>query len=76
MQDKVEEQGSHPFFLNPEALQTLCSSPEERVLSERAPNNGRHSPEATRERKHLYLLLGLGPQERQPRVEELAAACP
>lgn len=38
-----EEQGSHPFILKPDAWQALCSSPEERVLSERAPNNGRQA---------------------------------
>lgn len=71
-----EEQGSHSFILNPEAVQTLCSSPGQWVLSERATKNGRPSPEATGKREHLYLILGLGTQERQPRVEELAAPCP
>lgn len=71
-----EEQGCHPFILNPEAVQTLCSSPGRWNLSERAPKNGRPCPEATGKREHLYLILGLGTQERQPRVEELAAPCP
>lgn len=71
-----EEQGCHPFILNPEAVQTLCSSPGQWNLSERAPKNGRPCPEATGKREHLYLILGLGTQERQPRVEELAAPCP
>lgn len=67
-----EEQGSHPFILNPGALQLSWQW----ALSEKAPNNGRHSPEATGKRKYLYLILSLGTQERQPRVEELAAPCP
>lgn len=71
-----EEQGSHPFILNPEAVQTLCSSPGQRILSERAPKNGSPGPEATGKKEHLYLILGLGTQERQPRVEELAAPSP